>query len=57
MAIRDMPEDARAVFVLARSQDMSYQDIAKRLGVGRRTVERRVAEAVAFLAARLRGTQ
>jgi len=57
MAIRDMPEDARAVFVLARSRDMSYQDIAKHLGVGRRTVERRVAEAVAFLAARLRGTQ
>ncbi len=54
-AIGDMPEEARAVFVLARSRDMSYQQIATRLGIGRRTVERRVAEAVAFLAARLRG--
>jgi RNA polymerase sigma factor (sigma-70 family) len=56
IAIREMPEDARAVFVLARSRDLSYAEIAKRLGIGRRTVERRVAEAVAFLASRLRGT-
>lgn len=55
-AIRDMPEGARAVFLLARSREMPYEDIAKQLGVGRRTVERRVAEAVAFLAARLRGS-
>jgi RNA polymerase sigma factor (sigma-70 family) len=54
-AIRDMPEGTRAVFVLARSHDMAYEDIAKRLGIGRRTVERRVAEAVAFLVGRLRG--
>ena len=54
-AIREMPEDARAVFLLARSRDLSYGDIAQRLGLGRRTVERRVAEAVAFLAGRLRG--
>jgi RNA polymerase sigma factor (sigma-70 family) len=56
VAIHEMPEDARAVFVLARSRDLSYEEIAKRLGIGRRTVERRVAEAVAFLASRLRGT-
>ena len=55
LAIREMPEDARAVFVLARSRELSYEDIAKRLRIGRRTVERRVAEAVAFLAGRLRG--
>jgi RNA polymerase sigma factor (sigma-70 family) len=54
-ALREMPEGTRAVFVLARSREASYEDIAKRLGIGRRTVERRVAEAVAFLAARLRG--
>lgn len=55
VAIREMPANARAVFVLARSRELSYGDIAARLGIGRRTVERRVAEAVAFLAARLRG--
>jgi RNA polymerase sigma factor (sigma-70 family) len=55
-AIGEMPEEARAVFILARSRELSYEDIAKHLGIGRRTVERRVAEAVAFLARRLRGT-
>jgi RNA polymerase sigma factor (sigma-70 family) len=54
-AIREMPEGTRAVFMLARSREMPYEEIAKRLGIGRRTVERRVAEAVAFLAGRLRG--
>lgn len=54
-AIREMPEGTRAVFVLARSRDLSYEDIAKRLGIGRRTVERRMADAIALLAQRLRG--
>jgi RNA polymerase sigma factor (sigma-70 family) len=54
-AIRAMPAETRAVFVLARSREMSYEQIAKHMGIGRRTVERRVAEAVAFLARRLRG--
>jgi RNA polymerase sigma factor (sigma-70 family) len=54
-AIGEMPAQTREVFVLARGQEMSYEQIAERLGIGRRTVERRVAEAVAHLAARLRG--
>ncbi len=54
-AIAAMPESTRAVFLLARSRELPYEEIARRLGVGRRTVERRVAEAVAFLADRLRG--
>jgi RNA polymerase sigma factor (sigma-70 family) len=54
-AIREMPEKMRAVFILARAQDLSYDGIAVRLGVGRRTVERRMAEAMAFLTGRLRG--
>jgi RNA polymerase sigma factor (sigma-70 family) len=55
VAIAEMPEGIRAVFILARSRELPYEEIAKRLGIGRRTVERRVAEAVAFLADRLRG--
>jgi len=55
-AIRDLPEDTRAVFVLARTQDLPYGEIAKRLGIGRRTVERRMADAISFLAHRLRDT-
>ncbi|HWG69070.1 MAG TPA: sigma-70 family RNA polymerase sigma factor [Steroidobacteraceae bacterium] len=56
VAIGEMPEQTRAVFLMARSRELSYEDIARRLGMGRRTVERRVAEAVAFLAGRLRGS-
>ena len=56
-AIGELPEVARAVFVLARSQDLSYDEIAERLGIGRRTVERRMAEAIAFLAHRLRNSR
>ena len=55
LAIEAMPEETRAVFILARTQQLSYPEIANRLGIGRRTVERRVAEAVALLAERLRG--
>lgn len=52
-AIQRMPEEVRAVFVLARGRDLSYEEIARHLGIGRRTVERRMAAALAFLAQRL----
>lgn len=54
-AIRDMPAETRAVFVLARTRELSYEDIASQLGIGRRTVERRMAEAMAYLVSQLRG--
>jgi RNA polymerase sigma-70 factor (ECF subfamily) len=54
-AIAAMPEETRAVFILARSRELPYEQIAAQLGIGRRTVERRVAQAIAFLADRLRG--
>jgi RNA polymerase sigma-70 factor (ECF subfamily) len=53
-AIADMPEEIRAVFVLARARNLPYEEIARHLDIGRRTVERRVAEAIAHLTARLR---
>jgi RNA polymerase sigma factor (sigma-70 family) len=52
-AIQRMPEETRAIFLLARSRDLSYQQIARHLGIGRRTVERRMAEAIAHLSQRL----
>lgn len=52
-AIQRMPEEVRAVFVLARGRDLSYEEIARHLGIGRRTVERRMAAALALLAQRL----
>jgi RNA polymerase sigma factor (sigma-70 family) len=53
-AILEMPEDARTVFVMARSREISYEEIARQLGVGQRTVERRMADAMGFLVNRLR---
>jgi RNA polymerase sigma-70 factor (ECF subfamily) len=55
-AIAAMPEQTRAVFLLARSREHSYEQIAAELSIGRRTVERRMAEAMALLVARLRGS-
>jgi len=56
-AILAMPEDARTVFILARSRELSYEDIARRLSIGQRTVERRMAQAMTFLVDRLRGAR
>jgi len=53
-AIEAMPEQTRAVFLLAKTQELPYEQIAQRLGVGQRTVERRMAEAMALLVERLR---
>ena len=50
-----MPQQTRAVFLLARAHEMPYEQIARQLGIGRRTVERRVAEAMAMLVESLRG--
>jgi RNA polymerase sigma factor (sigma-70 family) len=53
-AIDAMPPQTQAVFVLARTHDRSYEQIAAELRIGRRTVERRMAEAMAVLVSRLR---
>jgi RNA polymerase sigma factor (sigma-70 family) len=55
--LREMPDDVRSVFVLVRSQGMSYPEVARYLAIGRRTVERRMAEAMSCLAARFGGEQ
>jgi RNA polymerase sigma factor (sigma-70 family) len=53
--LRAMPDEVRSVFVLARSHGMSYPEIARHLAIGRRTVERRMAQAMSHLATRLGG--
>lgn len=53
-AIHALPAATRDVFLLARGEDLPYEEIAARLGIGRRTVERRMAEAMAGLVNRLR---
>lgn len=53
-ALREMPADARDVFVLARSRDLGNVEIARHLGLSLRTVERRMADAMAFISNRFR---
>ena len=49
-ALDELSPETRSVFILARSHGMSYPEIADHLHMARRTVERRMAEAMAFLA-------
>jgi RNA polymerase sigma factor (sigma-70 family) len=53
-ALGDMPAETRAVFILARSRDLAYPEIARQLGLSRRTVERRMAAAMEFISDRFR---
>jgi RNA polymerase sigma-70 factor (ECF subfamily) len=54
-ALREMPADARDVFVLARSRDLGNSEISRHLGLSLRTVERRMADAMTFISNRFRG--
>lgn len=53
-ALRQMPAEERAVYLLARSSDLGYTEIAEHLGLSLRTVERRMAAAMAFISNRFR---
>jgi len=53
--IKEMPRDLQEILIRHRFQHETYPEIAKALGVSTRTIERRLSEAVEFLAHRLRG--
>ena len=53
--IKEMPRDLQEILIRHRFQHDTYPEIAKALGVSTRTIERRLSEAVEFLARRLRG--
>ncbi len=53
--IQELPEITRHVFVLSRFRHLSYPEIALRLGISMRTVQRRMAEAIAHLSRRVGG--
>jgi RNA polymerase sigma-70 factor (ECF subfamily) len=53
-AIAGLPPTTRDVFLRARVQNQGYAQIARELGMSLRTVERRMAEAMAVLCDRLR---
>lgn len=52
-ALLELPERARAIFVLRRLEGLRYQDIAQRLGISLSLVEKQMARAVAHLTQRL----
>lgn len=53
--IKEMPRDLREILIRHRFQHETYPEIAKALGVSTRTIERRLGDAMEFLAHRLRG--
>ena len=48
-SIDQLPERCRLVFVLSRFEDMSYQEIADKLGISIKTVENQVSKALRYL--------
>lgn len=52
-AIRDLPAQARRVFVLFRGRNLSMAQIAAQLGISPRTVEKHIAVALAHCRRRL----
>lgn len=51
-AIQELPERTRTVFVLQRFEELSYGEIAKRLGISVSAVEKHMMKAIAHLAER-----
>jgi RNA polymerase sigma-70 factor, ECF subfamily len=51
--IAALPPLTRDIFVMGRLREMKYTEIATELGIGVRTVERKLSEAMALLAKRL----
>jgi RNA polymerase sigma-70 factor, ECF subfamily len=49
-----MPEKRREIFVLSRSEGLSYKEIAGQLGISENTVDSQIRKALAFLKENLR---
>jgi RNA polymerase sigma-70 factor (ECF subfamily) len=52
MALKELPDRTRTIFVLARLEHMKQAEIARRLGVSLNTVEKHLQSAIAHLGAR-----
>jgi RNA polymerase sigma-70 factor (ECF subfamily) len=48
-ALARLPENQRVVFLMNRIDELTYREIAERLGLGVKAVEKRMSEALEFL--------
>ena len=49
-----MPEKQRTVFLMSRVEDLKYKEIAERLDLSQKAVEKRMSLALAFLKEKIR---
>ncbi len=53
-ALGELPEKQRVVFLMSRSEGLKYYEIAERLGISVKAVEKRMKKALGFLKANLK---
>lgn len=52
-ALAEIPEKAREVFLMNRIEGLTYNDIAERLGLSVKAIEKRMSEALSILRSRI----
>lgn len=52
-AINNLPERCRAIFIMSRYEDLSYDEIAKSLGISLQTVKNQMNKAINYLRTKL----
>jgi RNA polymerase sigma factor (sigma-70 family) len=52
LALRELPDRTRTIFILARLEDMKQSEIAERLGISVSAVEKQLTKGLAYLAQR-----
>ncbi len=53
MALKELPERTRAIFLLHRFEELQYVEIARRLGISKSSVEKHMMKAISHVAFRV----
>lgn len=53
-ALTQLPEDQKTTFLMSRAEELTYGDIAERLNISIKAVEKRMSKALAFLNLKLK---
>ncbi|SFE50109.1 RNA polymerase sigma-70 factor, ECF subfamily [Chitinophaga sp. CF118] len=48
-AIRQLPPQKQKIYLLSRDEDLSYEEIASKMGISKNTVRNHMAEAISFI--------